>query len=65
MPKRLNGYVNTGKKIMKNLSEFTYEYKYNEFVHDKTLYHFDWNFNDQSGSAAILLTANGEILHPF
>lgn len=61
MPKRLNGCVNTGEKIMDNPSEFTYNYENKENVNDKTFYNFNWTFNKQSGTATILLTADGHI----
>ena len=61
MPKRLNGSSGTGKKIIQNMSDFSYHYKDVEKVSGKDFYTFTWTFGNQSGTAVINLTDNGFI----
>lgn len=61
MAKRLSGSANTGKKIMQNLNQFSFNYRGSEKVSGKDFYTFDWSFGNQSGSAVIELTASGYI----
>lgn len=63
MAKRLSGSANTGKKIMQNQNLFNYTYNGSEKLsEDKTLYKFDWSFDDyQSGFINIELLPDGKI----
>lgn len=61
MPKRLNGSSGTGKKIIQNMSDFSYRYRNVETVSGKDFYTFTWTFGNQTGTAVISLTANGFI----
>ena len=56
MPKRLNGSAGTGKKIMQNLNQFSFNYQSSENLAEKVFYTFDWSFGNQSGNAVIQLT---------
>lgn len=59
MLKRLNGSANTGKRIMQNLEQFSFNYRDSENVAGKDFYQFDWSFGNQSESAVIQLTDSG------
>ncbi len=61
MPKRLSGSAGTGKKIMQNLNQFSFNYRNSENIAEKVFYTFDWSFGNQSGSAVIKLTDSGYI----
>lgn len=55
MGKYLTGSAKTGEKIMKNISEFSYELKDIDDSLEKPLYCFEWQFNSQYGSVRIML----------
>lgn len=59
MAKRLSGSAGTGKKIMQNLNEFTFDYQGSENIAGKDFYTFNWTFGNQSGTAVIELTDTG------
>lgn len=59
MAKRLSGSAGTGKEIMQNLKEFTFNYQGSENVANKDFYTFNWTFGNQSGTAVIELTDTG------
>ena len=47
MGKYLNGSAQTGAKIMKNISLFTYELAHREDSHGAVFYRFNWRFDGQ------------------
>lgn len=61
MRKHLSSSSNTGKKIIKNMSLFSYSYDYKEEKEDVIYYYFKWNFDGQEGYATIIVK-KGEIL---
>ena len=47
MGKYLNGSAQTGAKIMKNFSLFTYVFSHPDNLSGAVIYHFDWRFDGQ------------------
>lgn len=53
MGKYLIGSAKTGEKIMKNISDFSYEFKEIDTSSKNLIYRFSWCFNSQYGYVSI------------
>lgn len=55
MGKYLTGGAGTGKKINKKLGLWSYDYVSSEHETGNEAYHFDWNFDGQTGYITIVV----------
>lgn len=61
MGKYLSGSAQTGAKIMKNLSLFTYNFTRSDNSSEAVLYHFDWTFDGTQFGHICIKVRNQEI----